>query len=95
MAKRVVAERCISTRLACLTFSVSQTRYRQGAKQNAKNEQIVDWVQRLTDNHRHWGFGLCYLYLRHVNGSNRNHKRICRINKGLEPNSSKNSINAC
>jgi putative transposase len=21
---------------------------------------------RLTDNHRNWGFGLCYLYLRNV-----------------------------
>lgn len=27
---------------------------------------IANWLIRLTDNHRNWGFGLCYLYLRNV-----------------------------
>jgi len=56
MAKRVVAERGLSIRLACLIFSVSQTCYRYEAKKNAENEQIANWLLRLTDNHRNWGF---------------------------------------
>ena len=41
---------------------------------------------RLTDNHRNWGFGLCYLYLRDVKGFKWNHKRVYRIYKELELN---------
>lgn len=41
---------------------------------------------RLTDNHRSWGFGLCYLYLRNVKGYAWNHKRIYRIYRDLELN---------
>ncbi len=33
---------------------------------------------RLTDHHRNWGFGLCYLYLRNVKNFGWNHKRIYR-----------------
>jgi putative transposase len=44
-------------RLACVIFSVSETCYRYEAKKNAENEQIADWLLRLTDNHRNWGFG--------------------------------------
>jgi putative transposase len=86
MAKRVVAERGISIRLACVIFSVSQTCYRYEAKKDAENEQIANWLLRLTDNHRNWGFGLCYLYLRNVKGFKWNHKRIYRIYKALELN---------
>ena len=31
-----------------------------------ENEQIANWLIRLTDNNRSWVFGLCYLYLRNV-----------------------------
>lgn len=86
MARRVVAQRGLSVRLACVIFSVSETCYRYEAKKNAENEQIADWLLRLTDNHRNWGFGLCYLYLRNVKGFNWNHKRIYRIYKELELN---------
>ena len=41
---------------------------------------------RLTDNHRNWGFGLCYLYLRNVKNFGWNHKRIYRIYRELELN---------
>jgi putative transposase len=84
MARRVVTERGISVRLACQIFSVSQTCYRYEAKKNAENEQIADWLLRLTDNNRNWGFGLCYLYLRNVKGFKWNYKRIYRIYKELE-----------
>jgi hypothetical protein len=40
---------------------------------------IADWLVRITDSQRNWGFGLCYLYLRNVKGFAWNHKRIYRI----------------
>ncbi len=45
----------------------------------------------LTEQQRHWGFGLCYLYLRNVKGFYWNHKRVYRIycelalNKRIKP----------
>lgn len=33
-----------------------------------ENEEIADWLERLTTNKRNWGFGLCFLYLRNVQG---------------------------
>ena len=86
MAKRAVQERQISIRLACEIFSVSEACYRYEAKRNHENEQIAEWLLRLTDNHRTWGFGLCYLYLRNVKGFGWNHKRVYRIYKELELN---------
>ena len=55
-------------------------------KLKAENDEIADWLLRLTDNHRNWGFGLCYLYLRNVKGFGWNHKRIYRIYRELELN---------
>ena len=52
---------------------MSQTCYRYEAKKNAENEQIADWLLRLTDNHRNWGFGLWYLYLRNVKDPSQSH----------------------
>jgi hypothetical protein len=57
-----------------------------GAKRDIENEQIADWLLRLTDNHRNWGFGLCFLYLRNVKSYQCNHKRVYRIYKALELN---------
>ena len=56
------------------------------AKRQAENEEIANWLIRLTDNNRNWGFGLCYLYLRNVKGFGWNHKRIYRIYRTLELN---------
>ena len=53
----------LAIRLACAVFSISETWYRYESKQSAENEFIADWFLRLTDNHRTWGFGLCYFYL--------------------------------
>ena len=86
MAKRAVAERGISIRLACQLYQISQTCYRYEAQLNAENAQIADWLIRLTDNKRSWGFGLCFLYLRNVKGFGWNHKRVYRIYKELELN---------
>ena len=60
MTKHAVQQSGVSLYLACEAFKVSQTCYRYVAKTDAENEEIANWLLRLTDNHRNWGFGLCY-----------------------------------
>jgi len=48
MPKRMVTERGIPIRLACVIFLVGQTCYRYEAKKDAENEQIANWLLRLT-----------------------------------------------
>ena len=69
----------MSIRLACDTFVISQTCYRYHPKLSTDNALIADWLVRLTQNQRNWGFGLCFLYLRNVKGFTWNHKRVYRI----------------
>lgn len=76
----------MSIRVACQAFQVSQSCYRYEAKTNAENEAIANWLLKLTDNHRNWGFGLCFLYLRNVKQFGWNHKRVYRIYRQLELN---------
>jgi putative transposase len=40
--------------------------YRYEAKLNSENDEIADWLIRLTGNNHTWGFGLCYLYLSNI-----------------------------
>ena len=61
MAKEVVQQRGLTIRVACAVFSISESCYRYEPKHDAENALIADWLIRLTDNHRNWGFGLCYL----------------------------------
>ncbi|CBW74025.1 Transposase [Mycetohabitans rhizoxinica HKI 454] len=86
MAMHAVSSRGISIRLACEAFGVSQSCYRYAGLRNAENEEIANWLLRLIDNHRNWGFGLCFLYLRNVKGFGWNHKRVYRIYRELELN---------
>ena len=86
MAQRAVRDKAIPIRLACEAFRVSESCYRYQDKNNAENEIIANWLIRLTDNNRSWGFGLCYLYLRNIKSFTWNHKRIYRIYKELELN---------
>lgn len=86
MAKEVVQTKHITIRRACLIFMISETCYRYEAKLSAENENIADWLMRLTSNQRNWGFGLCYLFLRNVKGFKWNHKRVYRIYRELELN---------
>lgn len=86
MAHRAVSEYAISIRIACEVFSLSQTCYRHQAKLNHENDQIADWLLRLTSTHKRWGFGLCFLYLRNIKGHTWNHKRVYRIYRALELN---------
>ena len=86
MAKSCVAQRRISIRIACSAFSISETCYRYKPLQSDDNALIADWLVRLTSAWRTWGFGLCFLYLRNVQGLKWNHKRVYRIYKELELN---------
>jgi putative transposase len=53
---------------------------------SGENQQIADWLLRLTTTYKRWGFGLCFLYLRNVKGYGCNHKRVYRIYRELELN---------
>ncbi len=66
MAKKAVTDRGVCIRVACVAFCISESCYRYERKRDAENDQVANWLIRLTDNHRNWGFGLCYLYLRNV-----------------------------
>ena len=68
MAQWAVLERSATVKLACQAFGISQTCYRYKAKLVAENILIADWLVRLTNNQRNWGFGLCFLYMRNVKG---------------------------
>ena len=71
---------------ACDAFGISETCYRYEAKLQTENDEIADWLIRLTDNNRNWGFGLCFLYLRNIKNFGWNHKRVYRIYRALELN---------
>ena len=86
MAHKVVSEHGVCIRLACVAFRISESCYWYERKLDADNEEVANWLIKLTDNHRSWGFGLCYLYLRNVKGFKWNHKRVYRIYKELELN---------
>ena len=86
MAMNAVAQRGASIALACRAFQISETCYRYSPVLKDANEEIADWLERLTTNKRTWGFGLCFLYLRNVQGYGWNHKRVYRIYCELELN---------
>jgi len=86
MAKKAVTNTGASIRLACCTFTISETCYRYQSKLNPENEIIADWLIRLTQSQVNWGFGLCFLFLRNVKQFRWNHKRVYRIYKDLELN---------
>lgn len=86
MARKLIARRGFSIRLACEIFGISQTCYRYQARLSDENALIADWLIRLTHNQRNWGFGLCFLFLRNVKGYRWNHKRVYRIYRELELN---------
>lgn len=86
MAKETVTDRGVSVAQACSIFQISETCYRYEAKCSAENARIADWLMRLTERQRNWGFGLCFLYLRNVKGFRWNHKRVYRIYIELELN---------
>jgi putative transposase len=81
MAQKAVTQRGVCIRVACQAFGISESCYRYERKLDAENAEVANWLLRLTDNHRSWGFGRCYLYLRNVKGFKWNHKRVIRTLK--------------
>lgn len=75
-----------SIRVACDAMSISETCYRYQPKLKEEDAEIADWLIRLTNNWKDWGFGLCFLFLRNVKGYKWNHKRVYRIYRELELN---------
>jgi len=86
MDKEVVQQRGVAIGLACAVFSITESCYRYRYQLDAENEQIANWLIRLTDNNRTRAFGLCYLYPRNVENFGWNHERIYRIYRELELN---------
>lgn len=86
MAQWAVGEKQASIRLACATFSISQTCYRYQPALRDENAEIAKWLEDLTHTYKRWGFGLCFMYLRNVKGFPWNHKRVYRIYRELELN---------
>lgn len=86
MAVNAVKHYKVSIRFACESLGISNSCYHYQAKLSGENEQVADWLLRLTDTHKRWGFGLCFLYLRNVKGFTWNHKRVYRIYRELELN---------
>ena len=86
LAHEAVVNKRISIRLSCTLFNISETCYRYQAKLNDDNILIAEWLLRVTQNQKNWGFGLCFLYLRNVKGFVWNHKRVYRIYRELELN---------
>ena len=71
---------------ACAAFNISETCYRYRSKLGDENQRIASGLLRLTEWQRNWGFGLCFLYLRNVQGHGWNHKRVYRIYCELQLN---------
>ena len=68
VARWAIEEKGLSIRLACEAFGLSESGSRYVPQRNVENQRIADWLVRLTDNQRNWGFGLCFLHLRNVKG---------------------------
>ena len=86
MAKWLHAERGVSIRTACVSADINESGFRYKAKLSSENAVIADWLLRLTQVHKRWRFGLCFLYLRNVKHYKWNHKRVYRIYQELELN---------
>jgi len=86
LAENAVARHGVSLALACRTFDVSETCYRYSPLLSDENEEIADLLVGLTAERKTWGFGLCCLHLRNVQGHPWNHKRVYRNYCELELN---------
>ena len=52
MAMNAVARQGVSIALACRAFEISETCYRYSPILSDENEEIADWLERLTANKR-------------------------------------------
>lgn len=86
MALKVVHSKRASASVACKVFGISRSCFEYESKLKPENVLIAEWLIRITDNQKNWGFKLCFLYLRNIKGFKWNHKRVYRIYKELELN---------
>lgn len=86
LAEKAVATKGVSIALACRAFGVSETCFRYSPKRDDESEMIAELLLGLTNVHKTWGFGLCFLHLRNVKGHVWNHKRVHRFYCQLELN---------
>jgi putative transposase len=86
MAVTAVVRRGVGIALACRTFGVRESCYRYSPQLGSENEEIADLLIGLTSARKTFGFSLCFLYLRNVQGRVWNHKRVHRITRELELN---------
>ena len=86
IAEWAVLIKQMSIRKACGLLNISEKCYRYQPILSDENAEIADWLLWLTQIHKRWGFGLCFLYLRNVKGFGWNHKRVYRIYRELELN---------
>ena len=86
MAVKAQVRYGVSIRMVCRAFAISETCYRYQPKLSDENAEIADWLLRLTQTYKRWGFGLCFIYLRNIKGYGWNHKRVYRIYRELELN---------
>ena len=84
MVGNAMAQQGISLAQACRTFGISESCFRYSPKLSDENERIADLLIGLTNAKKSWGFGLCFLYLRNVQGHVWNHKRVYRIYREQE-----------
>lgn len=82
-AVKAVAMKGVSIALACRAFDVSETCCRYSPKPDDENEQIAALLL-VTRAKKTRDFGLCFLYLRNVQGHGWNQKRVYRIHRGME-----------
>ena len=52
----------VSMLIVCDVLSISAAGYHYQAKLSDENEEIADWLLRLTETHKRWGFGLCFYF---------------------------------
>jgi putative transposase len=81
-----VHEKQVSIRMACASFGVSERCYRYQPLRSDDDETIANCLLHLTQTHIRWGFGLCFLHMRNVQGLPWNHKRVYRIYRELALN---------
>lgn len=79
MAKEAISVYNVSVKRVCRLFCIGVTTYRYKSKLSNDNDRIAQLLLCITNEHRTWGFLLCYLYLRNVMKLPYNHKRVYRI----------------
>lgn len=78
-AQWLVSEKQITIERACQLVMISRSSYYYQSRLQPENDLIAQWLIKLTQWQKNWGFGLCFLYLRNIKGFVWNHKRVYRI----------------